>query len=109
MTALIVCVWAVCLTGAALTLTGPVSALAGAVGWIALGFSFSFVGGFLRERVQIRRAYRLILALARDGRCIRSDPDFICACPGEATCGSCWANALGLDPDEWLDWVKEQR
>ncbi len=106
MTALILIVWCICIAGGLLTITGPVSTLAGAVGWIALGACFTLSGNVWRERVQTRRAYRAILALARDGRCIRDDKDFICACPGEATCGACWANALGLDPDEWLEWCK---
>ncbi len=103
---LILIVWAICIAGAALTVTGAVSSLAGAVGWIALAVCFSFAGRVWHERIETRRAYRAILALARDRRCIRDDPDFVCTCPGEATCGACWCVALGLDPDEWLEWVK---
>lgn len=106
MTILILIVWAICIAGAALTVTGAVSSLAGAVGWIALAVCFSFAGRVWHERIETRRAYRAILALARDRRCIRDDPDFVCTCPGEATCGACWCVALGLDPDEWLEWVK---
>jgi hypothetical protein len=108
MTAIILIAWAVSLTGCVLSLTGSSLAhIAGAVGWIALGFSFSHAGVLIRERRGLRWAYSGILSVARSGMCIHGER-FDCRCPSVETCGACWASVMGLEPEEWLEWYTER-
>jgi len=105
---LITIVWAVSLTGCVLSLTGSSLAhMAGAVGWIALGFAFS-VAGRLADRRGIRRAYEGIAAVAQTGLCVHGD-GFECRCKCVEQCGTCWASVMGLEPEEWMEWYMEQK
>lgn len=114
MTAAIGGVWGICLLLAIFALFGDdiigsdIATIAGALGWVALALTFQIAGESYIRKANVNKAYRGILAMAKDGRCV-NDLDFECLHESLEECGACWAMILGHDPEDWLEWYKAQK